>query len=91
VATDSTLGWTDLSNITPGRVHLLGNWQMPTLREFQFDLFWNAASFGEMEPDVVENYLSNRHGWRQVDISSAGSPWEGDRWEKPCAEEDRLP
>jgi putative sugar O-methyltransferase len=66
VATDSTLGWTDLSNITPGRVHLLGNWQMPTLREFQFDLFWNAASFGEMEPDVVENYLS---------IVTGGAKW----------------
>jgi putative sugar O-methyltransferase len=58
VGTDSTLEWSDLSSITPGRVHLLGNWQMPMLREFQFDLFWNAASFGEMEPDVVENYLS---------------------------------
>jgi putative sugar O-methyltransferase len=58
VGTDSTLEWTDLSGITPGRVHLLGNWQMPLLRALQFDLFWNAASFGEMEPDVVENYLS---------------------------------
>ena len=58
VGTDSTLEWSDLSSVTPGRVYLLSNWQMPMLRDFQFDLFWNAASFGEMEPEVVENYLS---------------------------------
>jgi hypothetical protein len=30
---------------------------MPLLSDLAFDVFWNAASFGEMEPDVVENYL----------------------------------
>ena len=24
----------------------------------KFDVFWNAASFGEMEPEIVQNYLS---------------------------------
>lgn len=62
VGTDSTLEWSDLSGIAPGRVHLLGNWQIPAVREFQFDLFWNAASFGEMEPHIVENYLSMVRG-----------------------------
>ena len=33
------------------------NWQMPLVRELQFDVFWNAASFGEMELEVVANYL----------------------------------
>lgn len=31
---------------------------IPVLKNQQFDIFWNAASFGEMEPKVVEHYLS---------------------------------
>ena len=27
------------------------------IKDIDVDLFWNAASFGEMEPDVVANYL----------------------------------
>jgi putative sugar O-methyltransferase len=57
VSTDETLDWKDLAAVKPGRVHFFGNWQFPLLRGLPFDLFWNAASFGEMEPDVVENYL----------------------------------
>lgn len=57
VGTDQTLAWQDLSGVQPGRVHFLGNWQIPLLKKFSFDVFWNAASFGEMEPKVVENYL----------------------------------
>lgn len=45
-------------NIEKGKVHFLGNWMIPVLKNQTFDIFWNAASFGEMEPDVVENYLS---------------------------------
>jgi len=37
---------------------MFGNWQFPLLTSFKFDLFWNAASFGEMEPDIVKNYIS---------------------------------
>ena len=58
VATDQTLSWTDLSDFKKGDVHFLGNWQFPLLKDFKTDVFWNAASFGEMEPEVVENYLS---------------------------------
>jgi putative sugar O-methyltransferase len=57
VGTDLTLKWRDLQGLRKGCVHFLGNWQIPLLRGLEFDLFWNAASFGEMEPDVVENYL----------------------------------
>jgi hypothetical protein len=28
------------------------------IKDIGIDVFWNAASFGEMEPEVVENYLS---------------------------------
>lgn len=62
LGTDVTLEWEDLSGIKRGGIHLFGNWQFPLLRDFQFDVFWNAASFGEMEPDVVENYLKDIKG-----------------------------
>ena len=37
---------------------MLGSWQFNMLKSFNFDLFWNSASFQEMEPAIVENYLS---------------------------------
>ena len=59
VKSDTTLQVTNLNNfIQKGKVHLFGNWLFPLLNTFKFDLFWNAASFGEMEPDIVKNYLS---------------------------------
>lgn len=53
-----TLDWTDLDGLKRGNVHFLGNWKFPLLSKIKFDVFWNAASFGEMEPDIVRNYLS---------------------------------
>lgn len=47
-------------SITPsmeGKICIFGNWQFPLLENLPFDLFWNASSFQEMEPEVVENYL----------------------------------
>lgn len=58
VGTEVTLGWKDLSRVEKGKVHCFGNWQIPMVSAFDFDVFWNAASFGEMEPGVVERYLS---------------------------------
>ncbi|WP_317168245.1 putative sugar O-methyltransferase [Pontibacter pamirensis] len=59
VPSSRTLGVTSLEEVVEkGKVHLLGNWQFPLLKTFPFHLFWNAASFGEMEPDIVQNYLS---------------------------------
>ena len=60
--TDVTAGWKDLSGIKKGAVHLFGNWRFPLLRDYRIDVFWNAASFGEMEPDVVQNYLRDVRG-----------------------------
>ena len=57
VGTEATLKWNNLSGIQKGGIHFFGNWQIPLLRDFPFDVFWNAASFGEMEPEIVENYL----------------------------------
>lgn len=57
VGTETTRKWQDMSQIQRGRVHFFGNWQFPLTGSLPIDIFWNAASFGEMEPDVVENYL----------------------------------
>lgn len=66
VALEDTMDWTDLSRLRPGKLHFFGNWQAPLLRERPVDLFWNAASFGEMEPRVVRHYLeqvADRVSW----------------------------
>lgn len=41
-----------------GRILILCPWQVPNLN-IPSDLFWNSASFQEMEPDVVGLYLSH--------------------------------
>lgn len=62
IGSDVTRDWNDLSGIKKSGIHFFGNWQFPLLREFRFNVFWNAASFGEMEPDVVANYLKYAKG-----------------------------
>jgi putative sugar O-methyltransferase len=47
----------DLSSVA-GKIVVLPAWKMPEFHNVKFDLFWNAASFQEMEPGVVRNYLS---------------------------------
>lgn len=46
-----------LSNLVPGKIYVLGSWQLPMVTDIAVDLFWNARSLGEMEPEVVANYL----------------------------------
>jgi putative sugar O-methyltransferase len=53
-----TLNATDLNSLPKGKVQMFGNWKFPLLEKYPFDVFWNAASFGEMEPEIVKNYLS---------------------------------
>lgn len=40
-----------------GKIIILPSWAMPAWSNFEIDLFWNCASFQEMEPYVVRNYL----------------------------------
>lgn len=51
-------GMKSLDTIERGTINMFGNWQIPMLSDYKFDIFWNAASFGEMEPHIVKNYLS---------------------------------
>jgi len=40
-----------------GKIFIFANWKIPELANLNYDLFWNSASFQEMEPHVVLNYL----------------------------------
>jgi putative sugar O-methyltransferase len=51
-------GITEPSKVQKGRIHILPNWRFDLVRDLAADLFWSAATFGEMEPNVVLNYLS---------------------------------
>ena len=53
----TSLGSSEIRAEYPGSNYTLGTWQIENLRPRGTTLFWNSASFGEMEPDVVENYL----------------------------------
>ena len=57
VSSAETSTYKDLKQLENGKVYFFGNWQFPILKDFNFDVFWNAASFGEMEPHIVKNYL----------------------------------
>jgi putative sugar O-methyltransferase len=57
VSFEQTRTWTEPPDPVPGRIFMFGSWKFPILERAKVDLFWNAASFQEMEPDVVANYL----------------------------------
>ena len=46
-----------IPEVEKGKIFIFGNWKFPILEQLEIDLFWNSASFQEMEPDVVSNYL----------------------------------
>ena len=48
---------TSIPEIGERKILIFGNWQFPLLENVKIDLFWNASSFQEMEPDIVGNYL----------------------------------
>jgi putative sugar O-methyltransferase len=53
----STRGLENVTELAPGAICVLGNWQFALLRTIRPDLFWSAASLAEMEPHVVAGYL----------------------------------
>lgn len=53
-----TLDARELPALDKGQVAVMNSWQVPLCANGDIDLFWNAASFNEMEPDIVANYLS---------------------------------
>jgi hypothetical protein len=47
-----------LKKLKKGKIYIFSNAKFPLIKDIKADLFWNTASFQEMEPMVVENYLS---------------------------------
>ncbi len=41
-----------------GKIFIIGNWKIPHLKNFNYDLFWNSGSLDETEYAVAQNYLS---------------------------------
>jgi len=60
---DSVVSYRDTRNLNDlpacenGKIFIFGTESFPIIENLPVDLFWNSASFQEMEPDVVENYL----------------------------------
>lgn len=47
-----------LPSVGAGTICMFNSWQIPLVAGSPIDLFWNAASFNEMQPHLVDNYLS---------------------------------
>jgi len=58
VPIEKTAQLNELPSAEAGKIHLFNSWQVPLVAGTPIDLFWNAASFNEMQPDLVGNYLS---------------------------------
>jgi len=48
----------DCANVIKGKIIIQPSWRMPIWASTKIDVFWNSASFQEMEPEVVSNYLA---------------------------------
>jgi len=64
-----------------GKILLMPSWRLPAWAHAKADIFWNSASFQEMEPDVVENYLGlatrMRPRWIYITALPEGNWWGG--------------
>jgi len=62
-----------------GKILVLPTWEMHHWAKNKIDLFWNSASFQEMEPDVVGNYLrlvnSMSPEWIYINALPQGNYW----------------
>lgn len=58
VGLEKTLKMKEIPLIEQSKIYFFCNWQITLMKKQKFDIFWNSASFGEMEPSVVKNYLS---------------------------------
>lgn len=52
-----TRDMTKIEGNKKGKIYIFGNWKIEELSNFNYDLFWNSASFQEMEPEIALNYL----------------------------------
>ena len=73
-----------IPDIARGKIIILPTWKLPSWSNAKVDVFWSSASFQEMEPDVVINYLElvkkMRPDWIYINALPEGNYW-GD-WKK---------
>lgn len=69
----------DLPREAIGKILILPSWCMPKWSHVKTDIFWNSASFQEMEPDVVQNYLDMviqmSPEWIYINALPKGNSW----------------
>lgn len=58
VTYDQCRGRTGDEKLKAGKIYIFGAWHFPIVASLKPDLFISSASFAEMEPHVVRNYLS---------------------------------
>jgi putative sugar O-methyltransferase len=68
-----------LPDAVRGKIVMLPNWRLPDWSRVGIELFWNSASFQEMEPEVVANYLKlvgrmSPH-WVYINAKPEGNYW----------------
>jgi putative sugar O-methyltransferase len=49
---------TEMPTAEKGKIFIFGNWKLPSIKNLEYDLFWNSASLDETELPVAQNYLS---------------------------------
>jgi putative sugar O-methyltransferase len=73
----------ELPDSARGRIVILPTWRLPEWARVPVDVFWNSASFQEMEPHVVTNYLGlaarMRPCWVYINALPEGNYW-GERY-----------
>jgi putative sugar O-methyltransferase len=67
-----------------GKIIILPSWKVPERSELKINIFWNSASFQEMEPMVVNNYLNfvkkMDPDWIYINAMPGGNYWG--EWKK---------
>lgn len=62
-----------------GKIIILPTWKMPEWKSIKIDIFWNSASFQEMEPHIVINYIKlvkeMKPEWIYINALEKGNYW----------------
>lgn len=70
---------TDARDRIRGRIVIQPSWRLPAWSAVRLDVFWNSASFQEMEPSVVVNYLklvsTMTPRWVYINALPGGNYW----------------
>lgn len=57
ISYEKTRNMVEIPVNSKGKIFIFSPWQLPKIKNLVYDLFWNSASFQEMNSEVVLNYL----------------------------------